>query len=630
MVATTPWISRTMTARASATKCVGNMNVMRQRVRIVGMFLATAMLSGGICAQSEAEHEAHHPAGATAPAATENGQESVETESVTSDPAMAGMMSAAPMPETYPSLIALPELSPEKRAELQTDAIRRMTEGMQLISAGVDALGKGVEQDDLRAMEEATGIMHEGLARFDSGVATQRALAEDTPPQTVALQWFRREMSLPDSAVVQHVGADTSWFHWSLMLGLGTIALGLLALRFLALRRTRSLLAALGGASAGGAASVAVELPVSPAPPSAGDDNLTGKRWSGHLKVGRIIQETVDVKTYRLMNPSGGVLPLSFLPGQFMTVSLTVDGKSIKRSYTIASAPTQRDYLELTVKHAPGGLLSGHMHTQLREGDLLELSGPYGSLVFTGRECKCILLIAGGVGITPMMSVIRYLLDRSWPGDVFLLYGCRAPADIIFREELEYLRRRHPNFHLAITVSESDGTWSGPVGRITRELIVETVPDLPSRYVHLCGPAPMMEATREILQGLGVLSARIKTEAFGPAIGKVELTRGDAQPSANSATSPQPAARAAFVVSFAKSHKSAVLKLGQVVLEAAEAAGVDIDYSCRAGTCGLCRVKLVSGSVSMAVEDGLQPGDKENHIILACQAVAVGNIEVDA
>lgn len=612
-------------AQWPATQCAGYRSVTPARARFAGLLLVAVVLSSGLYAQSEAEHAAHHPDAATAPATAT----AESTDVSTAAPGMAGMMAAPPALETYASLMALPELTPEKRSELQADAIRRMTEGMQLISAGVDALGNGVEQDDLAVMEEAAGVMHEGLARFDSGVATQRALAEETPPQTVALQWFRREMSLPDGAVVQHSGAATSWFHWSLMVGLGTIAVGLLVLRIFALHRTHSLLAALGGSGASSAAPATVER-VIPAPSLASDENLAGKRWSGQLRVGRIIQETADVKTYRLMNPAGGVLPLSYLPGQFMTVSLPVDGKPIKRSYTIASSPTQRDYLELTVKHAPGGLLSGHMHTQLREGDLLELSGPYGSLVFTGRECKCILLIAGGVGITPMMSVIRYLLDRSWPGDVFLLYGCRAPADIIFREELEYLRRRHPNFHLVITVSESAADWDGPVGRISRDLITETVPNLPSRYVHLCGPAPMMEATREILQGLGVPSARIKTEAFGPAIGKVELTRGDAQPSASSATSPQPAAAAAPVVSFAKSHKSAVLKPGQVVLDAAEAAGVDIDYSCRAGTCGLCRVKLVSGSVSMAVEDGLQPGDKENRIILACQAVAVGNVEVDA
>src|SRR5690606_612001 len=123
----------------------------------------------------------------------------------------------------------------------------------------------------------------------------------------------------------------------------------------------------------------------------------------------------------------------------------------------------------------------------------------------------------------PLMSVLRYLLDRSWSGEIFLIYGCRSPADIIFREELDYLRGRHRNLRIVITVSQVEGEeWNGPVGHITRQLIEESVPDLASRYVHVCGPVPMMEATKTILAELGVPVARVKTEAFGPAIGKIE------------------------------------------------------------------------------------------------------------
>src|SRR5690606_34666510 len=105
---------------------------------------------------------------------------------------------------------------------------------------------------------------------------------------------------------------------------------------------------------------------------------------------------------------------------------------------------------------------------------------------------------------------------RSWSGDIFLLYGCRTPDDIIFREELEYLQRRHPNLRVVITISRPEGTdWKGPTGRITKELITQSVPDLPRRYVHICGPVPMMEATKQILAELGVPRERIKLEAFG-------------------------------------------------------------------------------------------------------------------
>ncbi|MBX9584268.1 MAG: 2Fe-2S iron-sulfur cluster binding domain-containing protein, partial [Gemmataceae bacterium] len=344
---------------------------------------------------------------------------------------------------------------------------------------------------------------------------------------------------------------------------------------------------------------------------------------SGRLRVARVFQETPDVKTFRLMNPLGGVLPFTYLPGQFLTVAAPTDGKPVKRGYTIASSPTQHDYAEITVKHAPGGVVSGYLHDRVKEGDLLDCSGPSGSFGFTGRECKCILLIGGGVGITPMMSVLRYLTDRAWAGDIYLLYSAHSPQDIIFREEIEYLRRRHPNFRAVVTVSHPEGTdWAGQTGRLTKELITRSVPDLATRYVHICGPVPFMEAVKTELAALGVPTERIKTEAFGPALGKPEPSRPPASPPATGVALP--------TVTFAKSDKSAPLPPDLTVLDVADHVGVPIDNSCRVGTCGVCRVKLLSGAVTMAVEDGLEPGDKEKNIVLACQAKATGDVAVEA
>jgi ferredoxin-NADP reductase len=271
------------------------------------------------------------------------------------------------------------------------------------------------------------------------------------------------------------------------------------------------------------------------------------------------------------------------------------------------------------------------LHTHVQEGDLLESSGPSGAFIFTGRECKCILLIGGGVGITPLMSVIRYLTDRSWPGDTFLVYSCYSPQDIIFREELDYLQRRHPNLRVIVTVSQPEGAdWKGPTGRITKELIARSVPDLPSRYVHLCGPVPLMEAVKRMLAELGVPPERVKTEAFGPALGKPERARPPAALPAG-AGAEAGAAQVAFpAVTFSLSDKSAPLPPDKAILDVADEIGVEIDNSCRVGTCGTCRVKLLSGQVTMAVQDGLEPGDKGKNIILACQAKSTGNVVVEA
>jgi ferredoxin len=135
----------------------------------------------------------------------------------------------------------------------------------------------------------------------------------------------------------------------------------------------------------------------------------------------------------------------------------------------------------------------------------------------------------------------------------------------------------------------------------------------------------MMEAAKKILAELGVPSERIKTEAFGPALGKPE-------PTAPQFMAPDEyALRVALpIVTFSLSDKSAPLPSDQTILDAADRVGVDIDNSCRVGTCGTCRVKLVSGNVTMAVEDGLEPGDKEQRIILACQAKSTGNVTIEA
>ena len=537
-------------------------------------------------------------------------------------------MGKPPPKELYPSLMSLPDLTPDRRAELTALADERMKAGTALMSQGLDRLASGAAADDFAAMQSATDVVREGFARFASGLATRRAIAEGRPPRDVALQWFKQEMNLaprvsPNGGLAP---LGLSWFHFWTMLVLVSFTGAMLWMYFFKMRRASLLLRDLTvGTAATSTPSASAEPPATPA--ASRPERRLAKGWSGQLRVGRIFQETPNVKTFRLMNPLGGVLPFDFLPGQFLTVTVPTDGRPVKRSYTIASSPTQRDYAELTVKHEEGGVVSGFFHTHVNEGDLLQCSGPTGTFIFTGRECKCILLIGGGVGLTPLMSVLRYLLDRSWSGEIFLLYACRKPEDIIFREELELLRRRNPNLRVVVTVSRPGGTdWKGPTGRITKELITQSVPDLASRYVHICGPVPMMEATKQTLLELGVPRERIKVEAFGPAVGKVE-------PPAQEPTGGAKADGAAITlptVTFSKSDKSAPLPPDKVILEVAEANGVDVDFSCRVGTCGVCRVRKTAGQVTMAVRDGLQPGDEEEGIILACQAKSNGNVTVDA
>ncbi|MFO0842277.1 MAG: FAD-binding oxidoreductase [Gemmataceae bacterium] len=591
-----------------------------------GVAVVAAIIAAGTPAKAQIspeEHAKHHPG---------------QAQGQPGQPAPGGMMGdmgammkemhAPPAKELYPRLMSVPELTPAVRAEIERDSHERMATGMALLSQGLDQFTQATSGNDYSAMERSAAQMREGLARFESGLAGHRALTEGRAPRSVALQWFKTEMNLLSAPHPESLGGvlGLSWFHAFLMVGLIGFAAAMIWMYFHKMKRAALLLEGLTGGE--GAPPSAASGPSQAGAPRDESAQATSRpatgRFSGALRVGRIFEETPDVKTYRLMNPLGGVLPFDFLPGQFLTVAVPSGGKAVKRSYTIASSPTQHDYAEITVKHEEGGVVSGHLHGRVKEGDLLECSGPSGSFIFTGRECRCILLIAGGVGITPMMSVLRYLTDRSWPGDIYLVYGIHSPRDFIFREELEYLGRRHPNLRVVVTASHPDGTaWNGQTGRITKELLARSVPDIASRYVHLCGPVPLMESVKAALLELGVPKERIKSEAFGPALGKPE-------PGPTQASAELPAGVALPTVRFSLSDKSAPLPPDKAVLEVADEIGVEIDNSCRVGTCGVCRVKLLAGEVTMAVEDGLEPGDREKRIILACQAKSKDNVTVEA
>jgi ferredoxin-NADP reductase/Fe-S-cluster-containing hydrogenase component 2 len=349
------------------------------------------------------------------------------------------------------------------------------------------------------------------------------------------------------------------------------------------------------------------------------NDPATGKiRWMGSLKLDEIEDVTHNVKTFRFRSPNGGKVPFNYLPGQFLTLHIAPGGIPTRRSYTIASSPTWSDRIEITVKRENQGIVSRWLHDELKIGDEVRVEAPNGNFIFNGEQTDKVVLIGGGVGITPMMSVARYLTDSGWPGKISLILGFRTSRDIIFRQELQELSARNANLSVIVTLSNpGDEPWSGAVGRIDANLLATNVPDIASRRAHICGPPAMMDAVKTALLELGVPEAQVKTEAFGT------ITRN---PTAKGIRSND----AAGEVVFEASETKAPVYADATILDAADEAGVFIDNACRSGTCGSCRVKLLSGTVSMAVEDALTQQDKADGYILACQAKLRGNARVDA
>jgi ferredoxin-NADP reductase len=590
-----------------------------------------------------------------------------------------GMMSSmgGPAPkELYPTLIELPDLPLEKRAEVRAQAHQRMTEGAALLGSAVQRLSEAAPGNDFKAMQAALVEMREGLTRMESGVAAHRALEEGSAPRNVALQWFKREMNLLPPA--QGAGSNRlfgfSGFHFFTMFVLVAFAGVMIWMYFHKMRRAKDLLQALTAPAPQAAAVTVAAAPVpapaaapkapdtakvAPAPAPTAEDAPAapaasggqgvkrapaGERWTGDMRVCRVFEETRDIKTFRLVAGDGDPIPFTYLPGQFLTLTVEPEGSPVKRSYTIASSPTVQDYLEITVKRETQGLVSRYLHDTLKEGDPLKVKGPGGRLTFTGEGAEGIVLIGGGVGITPMMSVIRYLTDRGWPGAIYFLYSCKTTKDFVFREELEYLQRRHPNLNVMATMTREKGTvWMGLKGRLTRDLIGSAVEEITKPPIHICGPPPMMDAMKAMLDELGVPKEHVRTEAFGPpkkggaakpkakpkAKAKTKAAPAKADPGEAAASAPAPAGGAA-TATFKASEKSGPLGPDETVLDVADALGVDIENSCRAGSCGSCTVRLLEGQVTMEVEDGLDSDQKAEGFILACQAMSESAVVIDA
>ncbi len=593
---------------------------------------------------------------------------------------MGGMMEkmGAPKPkDLYPTLMDLPDLPPTKRLEVEQQAGERMGSGVTLMNKGLDELMQAASRENYAEMQAGTERLREGLTRFESGLAAKRALVEGKAPRNVALNWFKRDMNLLPLAGANGIHSGLGFFHWFSMALLVGFAVAMIAMYFFKMRRAHALLQRIADSGPMTAAATNAQQPatttddpvvtektaVAPGKPAASAEKRTTASCCGdsedacpseevgssdpsiskgllpiatrklcRLRVARIYQETADVKTFRLVACHGGGVPFSYLPGQFLTLTLPTDDKPIKRSYTISSSPTQGYYCEITVKREEHGAGSRYLTDKVKEGDTLEVKAPSGKFVFTGKEADSVVLIAGGVGITPMMSITRALTDMGWHGDIFFLATCRGPEHLIFKSELERLTERHPNLHVFIALSRIEKDIKGyHRGRFTKDLFAEWLPDIGSKWVHLCGAPPMMDSVKQMLAELDVPAENIHLENFGsqqkPHIKAAEREKATA-PEKAKVNKEEPEARAK--VTFQRSNKSAELLPDESILEAAERLDVNIDYSCRTGSCGECIVKLLSGTVTMEEDDGLEADDKAADMILACQAKSTDNCVVDA
>ncbi len=325
-------------------------------------------------------------------------------------------------------------------------------------------------------------------------------------------------------------------------------------------------------------------------------------------------QQTHDTKTLRFQILDERSLCAK--PGQFLTFQWTVEGKRVLRSYTISSSPIHDEYIEITPKRMENGCVSVFLNEQAKPGLTVDASGPYGRFYFDETLHRSIVLIAAGSGITPMISMLRYVDDLKLTTQVRLLYCVRTATDIIFQNELARLAASLPNFKYEVCLSRPDPTWNGQSGRLSGEFVSRHLIDLDTPTFFLCGPEGFMDNARQILARLGVSQDRILQESFGESKGSTEPHVWEARP--------------VETVAFMRSEKFCKGSAGNTLLEVAEANGVQIPYGCRQGLCGTCATRVLSGTVRMDTEDGLTAEQKNAGYVLPCVGRAEGAVVVAA
>jgi len=224
--------------------------------------------------------------------------------------------------------------------------------------------------------------------------------------------------------------------------------------------------------------------------------------------------ETPTTKT--LVFDTAG-LDFNFYPGQYVMLEVPYPptGEVLKRAYSIASPPTKKNTLELTIKRVPNGRASAFLTQEVKVGDRFKIKGPYGKFIWLPEMSKNIVLIGAGSGIVPLMCMLRYIRDAGLY-DVFatLLYSNTHYDEIIYREELEDLDKHH-NIKVVHTLTrEVPESWKGYTGRINEDMIKREVEDLSENLYYLCGPPAFVDDMSAILESLGVDKDRIKKEKY--------------------------------------------------------------------------------------------------------------------
>ena len=341
------------------------------------------------------------------------------------------------------------------------------------------------------------------------------------------------------------------------------------------------------------------------------------------LTIERIEPETSDSVRIALAVPAELESEYEFLPGQHLPFEVTVEGRKLRRTYSICSGVDERP-LEIGIRVQPGGAFSEFAASRLSVGDTLDAMPPAGHfhVNLEKGQARDYLAFAAGSGITPILSMIKSTLETETHSRFALFYGNRKQATTMFIEDLYALKNRYPErLQLNFVFSREDQEFAIASGRLdadkVRELWEHFCTRLKPAEAYVCGPDTMISAVTETLIDLGMDAAHVHSERFG-----VPRDAGKELPDA----AVKAADHATVTVVMDGHRKSFEMRRDDAnIVDAAAGHGIDLPYSCKGGVCATCRCHVREGEVTMAANYGLEPWEVEAGYVLACQSRPVSD-----
>jgi ring-1,2-phenylacetyl-CoA epoxidase subunit PaaE len=345
------------------------------------------------------------------------------------------------------------------------------------------------------------------------------------------------------------------------------------------------------------------------------------------IRISQISTETSHAKVISFDIPPNLHEQFRFEPGQYITLEADVNGKKVRRSYSICS---HRDEpLSIGVKKVDGGVMSTYLNNHAVVGQVLKVLPPLGKFTVDAQpfKQKHYVLFAGGSGITPMLAITKAILTDEPSSNIALLYANRNEEHIMFRELFDSYSQQQPNrFKVAYTLDAPLGNWNGYTGKFGKERAMEMldayVSDAINVHYYICGPSPMMEVIENLLMQRGVNIDRIHKEFFTSHTNTEPGIAGGHTESTNNAmkVSDTPLKTASLTFQLDGSEYNVDYRGEDSILEAALDGGVDAPYACQIGACCTCRAKVTEGQVIMADRESLSDSEIEEGYVLTCQS----------